>query len=258
MIKVSRNDKICTWTLSAKPCNEIGLDLTKAFEKEIAALKSNLPKVLVVNSAIEGGFCAGANLRELYQEMLKKDKEVATEELRRFLDRIHKIMNTLDTLPCATIGVVHGVCFGGGFELALTLDVLVAESSARFCFPELRLGLIPGFGGIPRLNREVGNAVIRDLLLTGRSLNAKKAHDLGLVSQVVADGRGIDIAMKMAHQMQRIDAHVVARSKAFMKPLPLLELDREKQQFIEMFQSPSVIEGLKKFIENEGIRPYLA
>ena len=62
--------------------------------------------------------------------------------------------------------------FGGGFELALTCDLIVADKMARFCFPELRLGLIPGFGGIPRLKRDLGNAVVRDLLLTGRSINA--------------------------------------------------------------------------------------
>ena len=87
-------------------------------------------------------------------------------------DRIHAVMNALDMLPMTTVGVVRGVCFGGGFELALTCDVLIAEKSARFAFPELRLGLIPGFGGIPRLRRDVGNALIRDLLLTGHGINA--------------------------------------------------------------------------------------
>jgi len=70
----------------------------------------------------------------------------------------------------------------------LTCDVLVADKTARFCFPELRLGIVPGFGGIPRLRRELGNAVVRDILMTGRSLNAKKAQAVGLVSQVVAPG----------------------------------------------------------------------
>ena len=63
---------------------------------------------------------------------------------------------------------MHGVCFGGGLELALLCDIIVADKMARFAFPELRLGLIPGFGGIPRLKRDVGNAFIRELLLTGR------------------------------------------------------------------------------------------
>ena len=68
-------------------------------------------------------------------------------------------MNALDTAPLTTIAAVHGVTFGGGFELALTCDLIIADKMARFCFPELRLGLIPGFGGIPRLKRDLGNSV---------------------------------------------------------------------------------------------------
>ena len=79
-------------------------------------------------------------------------------------------MNAIDAAPLTTIAAVHGVTFGGGFELALACDLIVADKMARFCFPELRLGLIPGFGGIPRLKRDLGNAVVRDLLLTGRSI----------------------------------------------------------------------------------------
>ena len=98
-------------------------------------------------------------------------------------------MNAIDAAPLTTIAAVQGVAFGGGFELALVCDLIIADKMARFCFPELRLGLIPGFGGIPRLKRDLGNAVVRDLLLTGRSINATKAQAVGLVSQVVGRRR---------------------------------------------------------------------
>ena len=86
----------------------------------------------------------------------------------------------IDASPLTTIAAVHGVTFGGGFELALVCDLIIADKMARFCFPELRLGLIPGFGGIPRLKRDLGNGVVRDLLLTGRSFNATKAQQVGI------------------------------------------------------------------------------
>src|SRR5207237_8118154 len=98
-------------------------------------------------------------------------------------------MNTIDAAPIPTIAAVHGVTFGGGFELALVCDLIVADKMARFCFPELRLGLIPGFGGIPRLKRDLGNAVVRDLLLTGSSFNAAKTQQIGLVRQVLGEGK---------------------------------------------------------------------
>src|SRR5208282_630706 len=105
----------------------------------------------------------------------------------------------------ATIAAVHGVCFGGGFELALTCDIIVADKMARFAFPELRLGLIPGFGGIPRLKRDLGNAFIRDLLLTGRSINATRAQAVGLVAQLAAEGEALRIARATAAQIVKFD-----------------------------------------------------
>ncbi len=177
--------------------------------------------------------------------------------MRRFLDRIHRVMDTLDLLPLTTIGVVHGVCFGGGFELALTCDLLVANRTARFCFPELRLGILPGFGGIPRLRRDVGNAVVRDLLLTGRSINAKKAGALGLVSQVVAPGEALGVARQMARQAVKFDRDAAVTTKRFLKPLPSADLALEKEHFLRLFKNPTVVESLRRFVESKDVRPYL-
>ena len=136
-------------------------------------------------------------------------------------------------------------------------DVIIAEKSARFAFPELRLGLVPGFGGIPRLERDVGNAVVRDLLMTGRSMNAKRANEVGLVSQVVARGEGLTVARKVAEQAARFDPETTRRAKRFAKPLPVERLRREKDLFIEMMASPVVVKALRKFVESTDVRPYL-
>ena len=104
---------------------------------------------------------------------------------------------------------------------------------ARFCFPELRLGLIPGFGGIPRLKRDLGNAVVRDLLLTGRSINATKAQQIGLVSQVVGEGEALRAARATAMQLRKFDRATAAAAKNFIKPIPLDELRREIDMFCD-------------------------
>jgi enoyl-CoA hydratase/carnithine racemase len=166
-------------------------------------------------------------------------------------------MNTLDATPLVTIAAVHGVVFGGGFELALTSDIIVADKTARFCFPELRLGLIPGFGGIPRLNRDLGNAVVRDLLLTGRSFNAAKAHEIGLVSQVVGEGKALDVARATAAQIGKFDRRTAAVAKKFLKPVPYDELRREIEIFCDLFTQPAVEAGLKRFVESTDRQPYL-
>ena len=177
--------------------------------------------------------------------------------MREFLERIHAVLNRLDASPLTTIAAVHGVCFGGGFELALACDLIIADKMARFCFPELRLGLIPGFGGIPRLKRDIGNGVVRDLLLTGRSINATKALAVGLVSQVAAEGEALRVARATAAQTTKFDRATSAAAKKFIKPLPAEELRREIDIFCDLFTRPAVMEGLRKFVENAGPHPYL-
>jgi len=166
-------------------------------------------------------------------------------------------MNTLDASPLTTIAAVHGVTFGGGLELALTCDLIIADKTARFCFPELRLGLIPGFGGIPRLKRDLANAVVRDLLLTGRSFNATKAQQIGLVSQVVGEGHGLRVARATAAQLAKFDRRATVAAKEFIKPIPYDELRREIEIFCDLFTQPAVRSGLKKFVESTDALPYL-
>ena len=166
-------------------------------------------------------------------------------------------MNAIDAAPLTTIAAVHGVTFGGGFELALTCDLIVADKMARFCFPELRLGLIPGFGGIPRLKRDLGNAVVRDLLLTGRSINATKAQSVGLVSQVTAEGDALRVARATAAQLNKFDRDTAAAAKRFIKPVPHEDLRREIEIFCDLFTRPAVEAGLRKFVESTDALPYL-
>lgn len=257
MMRWETRDEICELVLADEPCNEIGTHMLEALERFVAEARKLPARALVIRSEVRSGFSAGADLRELYAGILTRPREEHVPALRSFLDRIHAVMDALDTLPMTTIGAVHGVCFGGGFELALTCDLLVADRTARFGFPELRLGLIPGFGGIPRLRREVGNAVVRDLLLTGRTINAKKAATLGFVSQVVAPGEATDVARRMAAQAARFDRDAAVTAKAFLKPLPREELAREKEHFVRLFQNPCVTEALRRFVESKDVRPYL-
>jgi len=131
--------------------------------------------------------------------------------------------NLIDGAPFVTIAAVHGICFGGGFELALACDIIVADKMARFAFPELRLGLIPGFGGIPRLKRDVGNAFVRDLLLTGRSINGRARACRSLVGQLAAEGEALKIARSTAaqnHQVRR--RHSRRRQKNSSSPSPTM------------------------------------
>jgi enoyl-CoA hydratase len=245
--------------LHRTPCNEIGSASLLELE-QFATVFEDLQSeahALIIYSELKPGFCAGADLRELYQRSQKMEKTEAEQEVRTFLERIHRVLNLIDASPQTTIAAVHGVTFGGGFELALACDLIIADKMARFCFPELRLGLIPGFGGIPRLKRDLGNAVVRDLLLTGRSFNAMKAQQIGLVSQVVGEGEALRAARATAAQLKKFDRATAAAAKKFIKPIPHEDLQREIDIFCELFARPAVQAGLRKFVESTDAQPYL-
>ena len=245
--------------LHRDPCNEIGSLTLEELEKFAAVLPAlaNEAHALIVHSTLKAGFSAGADLRELFQRGQAMEKGAALRGVREFLERIHAVMNALDAAPFTTIAAVHGVTFGGGFELALVCDIIIADRMARFCFPELRLGLIPGFGGIPRLKRDLGNATVRDLLLPGRSFNVMKAQQIGLVSQISAEGEALRVARATASQAGKFDRETAAAAKAFVKPIPYEELRREIDIFCDLYSRPAVEQGLRKFVENEGVQPYL-
>jgi len=245
--------------LHRDPCNEIGSLTLDELEKFAAALPGlrNEAQALIVHSTMKAGFSAGADLRELFRRSQEVEKAEALRGVREFLERIHAVMNAIDAAPLTTIAAVHGVTFGGGFELALVCDIIIADRMARFCFPELRLGLIPGFGGIPRLKRDLGNAVVRDLLLTGRSFNVMKAQQIGLVSQIAAEGEALRVARATASQVEKFDRRTAAAAKEFVKPIPYEELKREIDIFCALFSRPAVEEGLRKFVESTDAQPYL-
>jgi enoyl-CoA hydratase len=245
--------------LDRAPCNEIGSATLAELEQFVAALVSlqDSSHALIISSAREEGFCAGADLRELYRAGQSLAPAARLAGVRDFLERIHRVMNALDEAPLVTIAAVQGVTFGGGFELALACDLIIADKMARFCFPELRLGLIPGFGGIPRLKRDLGNALVRDLLLTGRSINADKALAAGLVSQVTAEGGALRAARATAAQVGKFDRETTVAAKRFIKPIPRQELSREIEIFCELFMRPAVEAGLRKFVESKDALPYL-
>jgi len=245
--------------LHRAPCNELGSASLEELEKFATALQKmqSDAHALIIYSELKTGFCAGADLRELYERSQAMEKTEAAKGVRDFLERMHRVLNLIDAAPLTTIAAVHGVTFGGGFELALACDLIIADKMARFCFPELRLGLIPGFGGIPRLKRDLGNAVVRDLLLTGRSFNATKAQQIGLASQVVGEGEALRAARATATQLGKFDRATAAAAKKFIKPIPHEELRREIDMFCELFTRPAVEEGLRKFVESTDAQPYL-
>jgi enoyl-CoA hydratase/carnithine racemase len=265
VIDIVLEDGVLIATMTREPVNEIGTPMLEALEglvERIETERSSGLRAVVITSGVRRGFCAGADLRELHHQNRDakargESLEGRTAKVSDFLDRIHGVMDALDRCDVPVIAAVHGVVFGGGFELALACDLIIADKTARFAFPELRLGLVPGFGGIPRLKRDLGNAVVRDLLLTGRSLGAERAHHVGLVSQVVAEGQALAVALRTAQQIRRFPSFTVGLAKQFIKPDLSEELAREKAIFLQLWQLPPVEAALARFDADTSAMPYL-
>jgi enoyl-CoA hydratase len=246
-------DGVIELTLDHAPLNEIGTLMLGELEKFAAAIDGLAPitSACIIASARPGGFCAGADLKELYFSALPLSRSKRKAGVREFVGRIHAVANTLDAAPFVTIAAVHGLCMGGGLELALLCDLIVADKMARFGFPELRLGLIPGFGGIPRLRRDVGNSFIRDLLFTGRTVKAEAAQQAGLLTNLAGEGYALQVARSMAQQVTKFEAETRAAAKRFIKPIPYKELREEMELFCKLFDRPTVMESLRRFVESD-------
>jgi len=205
-------------------------------------------------------FPQAADLRELYHAAANLSEKERVSGVRNFLERIHAAFNAIDAAPfydnCRRFMVFVS---GGGFELALACDIIVADKMARFAFPELRLGLIPGFGGIPRLKRDLGNAFIRDLLLTGRSVNATRCAIRGAgLRNLRRKVRRFVIARATAAQVVKFDAVTRAAAKKIHQADTARKICAAKStSFANFLRAPAVMAALKKFVESTDAMPYL-
>ncbi|MFJ9158527.1 enoyl-CoA hydratase/isomerase family protein [Streptomyces griseoviridis] len=177
-----------------KAMNAVSSAMARSIAGACAALSRDPGvRVTVLTSTHERAFCVGADLKErnaLSDADLLKQRPVARAAYGGVLD-----------LPMPTIAAVHGFALGGGFELALSCDVIVADRSAVVGLPEVSVGVIPGGGGTQLLPRRVGTARAAELIFTARRLDAAEAADLGLVDQLVDVGRDRDEALALAARM---------------------------------------------------------
>lgn len=202
-------------------------------------------RVLIVTGAGDRAFVAGADIAAM-------SKMSAVDGLE-FSRLGHRVMQTVEDLPIPTIAAVNGFALGGGCELALACDLIIASEKARFGQPEINLGLIPGFGGTQRLPHRIGQAKARELVMTGDMLDAKTALELGLLNQVVAPDQLIDAARSMAGKLLSKSAVALRQAKAALRASFTMEEDAglrfEQEAFGVTFASEDRVEGTSAFVE---------
>ncbi len=190
-----------------------------------------------------GHFCAGADVSEL-KEKDRKQAEV-------FSRLGQGICNRIEGMRKPVIAAVSGYALGGGCELALACDIRIASDSAKFGQPEVNLGIVPGFGGTQRLTRLAGVGKAKELILTGRIIDANEAERTGLVSLVVGDGELTDRTMELAGLLSQKSAVSLGTAKMLInKCLDIRSgLEMEVASFAECFASEDRIEGITAFLE---------
>jgi 3-hydroxyacyl-CoA dehydrogenase/enoyl-CoA hydratase/3-hydroxybutyryl-CoA epimerase len=191
--KLTRDADGIAWLLfdrEGASANTLSSDLIEELETVLAALESQRPTGLVIRSAKPSGFIAGADVNEFRGASDPWPVEIA-------IGRAHAVIDRLDSLKIPTVAVIHGFCLGGGLEVALACQSRIAIEGARFGFPEVMLGLHPGLGGTARFTGLVNPMQAMTLMLTGKTIDARKARSLGLVD-AVAEERHVRNAVRDA------------------------------------------------------------
>ena len=178
--KLTRDADGIAWLLfdrDGASANTLSADVLEEFDRIIGQLESERPAGLVIRSAKTSGFITGADVNEF-----RGASDPATVEAA--ISRAHTVIDRLEALRVPSVAVIHGFCLGGGLEVALACQSRIAISNARFGFPEVMLGLHPGLGGTARFTRLVNPMQAMTLMLTGRTIDARRAKSLGLVDAV--------------------------------------------------------------------------
>ena len=185
ILEINQNIATLTFDLQNEKINKLSFEILKEFKEILNTIENDSSiKALVIDSAKKNIFIAGADIKEI--EKLKDEKEVYEA-----LMEVHEIFNKLENLQIPTIAYINGACMGGGLELALACKyrVLSTNEKTKLAFPEIKLGIFPGFAGTIRAPKLIGLINALDLILSGKTIDAKKAYKIGLADTIFDDAQ---------------------------------------------------------------------
>jgi enoyl-CoA hydratase len=244
LVLVSRDAQVGVVLLNRpKALNALSAELMEAIVGALEELDADAEIRAIVLGGSERAFAAGADIAEL-----AASTPVSLYESRR-LERWDQIR----AIRTPIVAAVSGFCLGGGCELAMLCDLIVASETAKFGQPEINLGVLPGAGGTQRLTRAVGKAVAMDMILTGRMISAREALDFGLVARVVPKELWLEEAKRVAGEIAAKGPIAVRLAKeavdaAFEAPLSV-GVELERRSFNVARASDDAGEGLNAFLE---------
>lgn len=200
--------------------------------------------VVILTGAPSKAFIAGADIKE-FAEMDLRTREEMNEDWR-----VNKVISEM-TKP--VIAMINGFCLGGGLEIAMACDLRISSEKSKLGQPEINIGIIPGAGGTQRLTRLIGEGRAMEMILTGRMITAKEAHQYGIVN-FVFDSDELEIkTLEIANTIADKSPYAIERAKKCVRAVAEMSLEKgleyEQDMFIECFRSEDGKEGIAAFIE---------
>lgn len=244
---VACSEGVATLTInSPRTMNALNSSVLEELGSALEALDRDPEvRVIVLTGAGEKAFVAGADIKEM--------ASMNSCQGHGFGQRGQRVMRLLETISVPVIAAVNGYALGGGLELALGCDFIYASQKAKFGFPEVTLGIIPGFGGTQNLPRIIGRSKASELIFSGKMISAEKACQWGIVNEVFAPEELLDAVMKTANQIASAGSLAVRYSKdAIVNGLNMAKDDGfryEAALFGVLFSSEDQKEGMSAFSE---------
>ena len=244
-IHLSRIDELALVTLDRPELlNALNSALLRDLGAALDQVAGSDARALLVTGAGDRAFCAGADVKELIGRSLEATRQGAAFG--------QTIFAKLDTLPTPSIALINGYALGGGLELALACTFRIALRGARLGLPEIKLGLIPGYGGTQRLPRLIGEARALEMVLTGRAVMAEEALTIGLVNRVV-DGDLIEAGKNFAREMTGYSLPALRFARAAIRRGLATSLEQGLEIEADLntlaFQTADAMEGMTAFLE---------
>jgi len=246
LVRFERRGSTALLTLDNPPVNVLSKIVLDALSARLAEAESDpAARVVVLASASEKAFAAGADIREM--------AGMGPDQARVHGGRGQAITRQIELLPLPVIAAVHGIALGGGCEICLACDFILASDDAKFGQPEINLGVMPGWGGTRRLPRRIGAARARHWIMTGGSVSAREAFDQGLVGRIVPRADLLPAALTLAEELAAKPPLALAAAKyAVLRSLdPRIDegLSYELDLWARLFGSEGQREGMRAFLE---------
>lgn len=244
-ISVKERDGVALWTIANPPVNAISMAVLEELEVLLNGAEENPGVRAVVITGRGPTFAAGADI----QGFMKLGGN-----LQDFMTKGAQLYQRLESSRLPIVAAVNGAALGGGNELAMSADIRIASTQARFGQPEVNLGIIPGWGGTMRLPKLVGLSQARRLLLTGDPIDAQRAFDIGLVDQVVEPHLLVDAALNLADRLAALPPLALKEIKQLVMDQTPGGQERETAAIQRLMITADALEGIRAFMEKRRPR----